>query len=396
MLQKKIVIVTPWFDGFVGGAGTLAKGMARELNRRGVSASVFTTCSLSPYDDWWSDYYPAGRSVVEGIETHRFRVNQMRAPYDATIKKIAKGSSLTLDDERNFFQYGINSDELVTALTEVLDRNHEIVALPYFQGLTHSALNAYPGRISLIPCFHDEAQFYWRSTQMMLANAKHVFYNSVEEKEMTVRQYGRVVGRRVVEGAVTGVGVEMSTIDDDSTSLQSLPQKYFIYAGRKEKGKNVPLLCEWFVEYVRESATATKLVFVGGGEKELLPQSPHIIDLGAVSEAEKRRAIRGARALINLSDRESFSIVVMEAWLSAVPVIVSQRCAVTAGHVRRANGGLFVDNQAEFFAACDYLDTNESVRAHLGSNGKIFVTREFSYDVVLAKYLRVFATNGRP
>ena len=36
MLQKQIVIVTPWFDGFVGGAGTLAKGLAYGLNRRGV------------------------------------------------------------------------------------------------------------------------------------------------------------------------------------------------------------------------------------------------------------------------------------------------------------------------------------------------------------------------
>ena len=76
MLQKQIVIVTPWFDGFVGGAGTLAKGMAYGLNRRGVHASVFTTCSRSPYDDWWRDEYPAGASEIAGDDELTKRFNE--------------------------------------------------------------------------------------------------------------------------------------------------------------------------------------------------------------------------------------------------------------------------------------------------------------------------------
>lgn len=407
MLQKQIVIVTPWFDGFVGGAGTLAKGMAYELNRRGVHASVFTTCSLSPYDDWWRDHYPAGRSEVSGIETHRFPVNRVRAPYDATIRKITEGSGLTNDDEQNFFKYGINSDELVEALTRLLDDGHEVLALPYFQGLTHSAINNHPGEISLIPCFHDEPQFYWNATKDLLANAKHIFYNSHEEKEMTIREYGLTVGRRVVEGVVTGVGVELSQAEDGASGQttgipgaaaalewSSLPQSYFVYAGRKERGKNVPLLCEWFLEHVRETGSQSKLVFIGGGEKELLPSSPHLLDLGPVSEFKKRRVMQNAKALVNLSNNESFSIVMMEAWLVGVPVIASARCAVTTGHVRRAHGGLFVDSQEEFSAGLACLENDEQIRTSLGVNGKYFASREFSHDVVLKRYLDVFAANG--
>jgi glycosyltransferase involved in cell wall biosynthesis len=407
VFQKQIVIVTPWFDGFVGGAGTLAKGMAYELNRRGVRASVFTTCSLSPYDDWWRDHYPPGRSEVAGIETHRFPVNQVRGPYDETIRKITEDSQLTTDDEQNFFKYGINSDELVEALAKLLDDDHEVLALPYFQGLTHSAINNHPGKISLIPCFHDESQFGWNTTKTLLSNAKHIFYNSQEEKAMTIREYGRTVGRRVVEGVVTGVGVELFPVDEaasdqttgvpsaaDALGWSSLPQSYFVYAGRKERGKNVPLLCEWFLDHVRETGTESKLVFIGGGEKELLPGSPHILDLGPVSEVEKRRVIQGAKALINLSNNESFSIVMMEAWLHGVPVVASASCAVTTGHVRRSNGGLFVDSREEFSAGLAYLESNEAIRTSLGVNGKYFASREFSHDAVLAKYLDVFAANG--
>ena len=393
-LQKQIVIVTPWFDGFVGGAGTLAKGMAYELNRRGVHASVFTTCSLSPYDDWWRDHYPAGRSDIAGIETYRFPVNRMRAPYDATIRKISKGRQLTVDDEQNFFQYGINSDELVAALAKLLDDEYEVLALPYFQGLTHSAINTHPGKICLIPCFHDEPQFYWRATKELLANAKHIFYNSHEEKAMTIREYGRTVGRRVVEGVVTGVGVELSPADDVASDQTSMPQSYFVYAGRKERGKNVPLLCDWFLDHVRETGTQSKLVFIGGGDNALLPRSPHILDLGPVSEVEKRRVIQGARALINLSNNESFSIVMMEAWLHGVPVVVSARCAVTTGHVRRSNGGLFVDSSEEFSAGLAYLESDEAIRTSLGINGKSFASLQFSHDAVLTKYLEVFAANS--
>jgi glycosyltransferase involved in cell wall biosynthesis len=404
VLQKKIVIVTPWFDGFVGGAGTLAKGMAYGLNRRGVQASVFTTCSRSPYDDWWRDHYPAGRSEIAGIETHRFPVNRVRAPYDAAIRKIAKDRPLTTDDEQNFFKYGINSDELVAALARLLDDSHEVLALPYFQGLTHSVINTHPGKISLIPCFHDEPQFYWNTTKDLLTNAKHIFYNSHEEKAMTIRAYGRSVGRRVVEGVVTGVGVEFSPADDNARDditgvdsaaaapgLPSLPQRYFVYAGRKERGKNVPLLCEWFLEHVRESGTQTKLVFIGGGEKELLPRSPHILDLGPVSDSTKQRVIRGAIALINLSNNESFSIVIMEAWLQGVPVIVSANCAVTTGHTRKSNGGFLPGNLDEFVLCLKYLEDNPKVAKNIGASGQRYVSMNFNFDEVLAKYLLTFS-----
>ncbi len=42
MWDKKIIIVTPWFGRFAGGAELLARGMAGELNKRGLSTTVFT------------------------------------------------------------------------------------------------------------------------------------------------------------------------------------------------------------------------------------------------------------------------------------------------------------------------------------------------------------------
>jgi glycosyltransferase involved in cell wall biosynthesis len=388
--DKKIIIVTPWFDGFVGGAGSLAKGMARELRRRGVETTVFTTCSLSPYDSWWEDHYAPGVYQVEGIETVRFRTEQGRSRYHAVLRKIQNGAKLTADEEQDFFSFGINSNDLISALEDIDDNDYEILALPYFH-LTYSVLESFPQRISLIPCFHDEPQFYWHTTERLLRNAKHIFFNSQEEKEMTIKQYARGLGRRVVEATVTGVGVQLPDTANEPVESLPLPANYFVYAGRKETGKNVPMLCDWFTAYVRRFSSDAKLVFIGGGDASLPPRGDQFVDLGFVSEQDKQHVIKGSKGIINLSRNESFSIVLMEGWLLNVPAVVNADCAVTTGHARRSNGGLFPANEDEFALCLKYLEDNPEIAKVIGASGRRYVSTNFSFDEVLARYLKTLS-----
>jgi glycosyltransferase involved in cell wall biosynthesis len=392
MFDRKIIIVTPWFGRFAGGAELLARGMARELNKRGVTVTVFTTCSSSPYDSWWEDHYEPGVYEVDGVETHRFATLKEPAPYHAAVGKLGRGETLTARDEADFFAHGINSDALVDALDAYVDGEHEIVALPYFHGLTHSAVNAHPGRVSLVPCFHDEPPFYWGATEALLRNAKHVFFNSPEEKRLTIKWYGPRVGRAVVESVVAGVGVELAACDEEeeSVSERRLPDNYFVYAGRKEAGKNVHVLCQWFEGYAEKFGRDTKLVFIGGGDVALVPSTKHFVDFGFVSEATKQRLIRNSKGVVNLSENESFSIVIMEGWLLGVPAVVSAKCAVTMNHVRRCDGGLYVADGDEFALALKYLEERDEARRALAANGRRYVAREYSFDAVLSRYLREF------
>jgi glycosyltransferase involved in cell wall biosynthesis len=397
MFDKKIIIVTPWFGGFAGGAELLARGMSREFNKRGVPATVFTTCSRSPYDSWWEDDYEPGVYEVEGVGVRRFATVKARARYEAVIGKLHRGENLTARDEQDFFACGINSDALVDALGEYVDPDYEIIALPYFHGLTHSTVNKYPGKISLTPCFHDEPQFYWGTTQTLLRNAKHVFFNSPEEKQMTIRHYGRGVGRRIVESVVAGVGVELpGCVDERDGDSERLPDSYFVYAGRKEIGKNVHLLCRWFTAYAERFHRDTKLVFIGGGDESLVPAGDQFVDFGFVPEGVKQRLIRRSNGVINLSDNESFSIVIMEGWLLGVPAVVSAKCAVTKNHVRRCDGGLYVASGDEFALALKYLEDHATARDALAANGRQYVARAFSFDAVLSRYLREFRQRRRP
>ena len=61
-------------------------------------------------------------------------------------------------------------------------------------------------------------------------------------------------------------------------------------------------------------------------------------------------------ALVSPSANESFSLVLLEAWVAGVPAVVNGRCAVTREHCERSGGGLWFDGYAQFEAVVDRLD----------------------------------------
>lgn len=386
----KIVIVTPWLGEFAGGAEVLAKSLAIEFNKRGVETIVFTTCCKSPYSNWWHNDYEEGEYEVYGLKTFRFSVNDTKEEYeDALGHFIHHRDQMTDKRYENFFIAGINSDKLVKALGSHIDDGYEVIAMPYFQGLTHSVVNAYPNRVSITPCFHDEEPFYWKPVETMLKNAKHIFYNVYEEKELAIQHYGQMIGRKLVEASVPGVGVEIPVVEGKGVSVTEIPENYFIYMGRKEEGKNVHLLVKWFEAFKQKTPLDTKLVFIGGGDTSLIPESDNFIDYGYVSEADKKHLLENATALINLSENESFSIVIMEAWLNNTPVIVSGNCKVTKSHAIRANAGLYPENEREFIACLEYMTSHKSEITQMGINGLKYVEENYTHDTVLEKYLTI-------
>lgn len=388
--QTKIIIVTPWFGEFAGGAEVLAKSLAIEFNSRGIETLVFTTCCKSPYSDWWHNDYEEGEYEVYGLKTFRFSVNDTKKAYeDALGHFIHHKEKMTEERYENFFVAGINSRKLVEELSTYINKGYEVIAMPYYQGLTHSVVNAYPGCVSMTPCFHDEEPFYWNPIETLLNNAKHIFYNAYEEKELTINNYGNKIGRKVVEAIVPGVGVEQKLQTNEKLIIAKIPENYFIYMGRKEEGKNVHLLVKWFKKYKQVNSSNTKLVFIGGGDASLVPENSDFIDFGYVSEVDKQNLLENAIALVNLSENESFSIVLMESWLCKTPIIVHGNCKVTKGHAIRANAGLFPQDEDEFLGCLNYLSQNKNEAMQMGKNGMNYVKDNYTHDVVLEKYMRI-------
>jgi glycosyltransferase involved in cell wall biosynthesis len=132
---------------------------------------------------------------------------------------------------------------------------------------------------------------------------------------------------------------------------------------------------------------AFPLVLVGEGPPGVVPESPWLIKPGYLPEEDKFAVIRQSIALINPSMLESFSYVVMEAWLSGAPVLVPQECAVTAGHVHRCGGGLIYADEVDFVRQIQRL-FEPGLREDMAARGFKYVRTHFRWPDVMDRILR--------
>jgi glycosyltransferase involved in cell wall biosynthesis len=83
------------------------------------------------------------------------------------------------------------------------------------------------------------------------------------------------------------------------------------------------------------------------------------------------------------SQYESLSLVLLEAWACAKPVLVNARSSVLVGQCRRAQGGIWYDSYEEFEVALDLFDGE--LRERLGRQGQEHVRSAYNWsDTVLA------------
>jgi len=397
MSDTPITFVTPWYGDFAGGAEVAARTLAEQLHNRGFTVQVLTTCCRSPFESWWQNTLSPGVENINGVTVHRFSVNpQDDEDFHHEINyKIIHGMEIEPTSQRRFVENTINSEELIS-YAKANTQGHLVIGMPYTQGLIYSLVKSLAGRASVIPCLHDEPQFQWITTSEMLAQSRQIFFLTDEERTLAIKYYGRSIGRRLVESPVIGVGVELPvalehlTLNNsqikDIRAKYNLPTHFFVYVGRKDVGKNILELVNYFRNYRLEHGEAT-LVFLGGGDANLVPNEQGFLDLGFVPEEDKYLILSQALGLINLSQNESFSLVLMEAWLCEVPVIVHHGGEVTTAHCRKSQGGIPISSSEEFVAALKIL-SNQDIGKAIAKSGKRYVKSKYTWNSVIDIFLR--------
>ena len=101
------------------------------------------------------------------------------------------------------------------------------------------------------------------------------------------------------------------------------------------------MLASYFATYKERHPGPLALALVGPVSFELEPH-PDIVVTGAVSEADKWDIVRDALVAVSPSALESFSLVVIEAWVDRVPVLVNGACGPTRGALRALGRGTVV------------------------------------------------------
>jgi len=383
--SKKLAFVIPWYGvNIPGGAEKATKDLAENLVSRDIHVEILTTCARDFYS--WDNYHEEGTYTINGIPVHRFRVRERNAPlFDQLNAKILQGGKLSLIEEYQFINEIINSNNLYRYITEHR-KEFLFFFTPYMFGTSYWGSLSYPENSFLLPCCHEEGYLHLSIYKHIFEQVNNIFFYSEPEKKLTEKYFN--LGNK---GRVLGLGV--SDPPDFKKGIFrekfGISGEYMLSIGRKQPEKNTPVLIDYFQKYRKHNSGDLKLVFIGNGDlPEVDIDTDSIKDIGYTTEEEKYDAIENAVCLCQPSARESFSYVIMEAWMMKIPALVNEACDVTVHHCRQSNGGLYFSSYDEFNRCLNLFIESPELSKKMGENGYKYLKQNFTWPVIVDKFLQ--------
>jgi glycosyltransferase involved in cell wall biosynthesis len=400
----KLAIVIPWFGRELkGGAEQQAWQIATRLAQRGHYLDVVTTCCRSHQDDWSINHLPSGvTEEPEGFTVRRFEVNPRdRTAFDRVCANLLTIPASTLrpgvspiipSDAEIFVNELIRSQSLLDYLRAKREAYDWFILLPYLYGPVLHAVSILKERAALQPCLHNEAYAYLPQVAQAFYNASKLLFNSDGEQELALRLFGPGIWTK---SRVVGEGVEICgrlLSNVNGTATAGTNGRFVLYLGRKDAGKNVPLLVRAFERFRRVRPNSDlRLVLAGNGLIDV-NGCDSITDLGLVSESEKAKLLQDCVALVQPSSNESFSRVMMEAWHYGRPVAAQASCLATATAVQRSGGGWLAESEddwAELFTIIHRTPAKDFME--LGRKGQRYAKIIANWDKVIGHYEQALA-----
>lgn len=378
-------VVPRYGEEVVGGAEDLARRTAEELALRGYRVHALTTCALDHHT--WRNHYPAGTSSLNGVDVIRFEAqSRVNDPGLArTVTAISSGTPVSEREQRRWLEGVVTSSGLFDHVRSEGAAYSHLIFLPYLFGTTYIGSGIEPDRSYIIPCLHDEPFAHQSLIKKMLTGVRGLIFNSPGERRLASRLLG-------VDdpGPVVGMGFR-PLAGDPAAFRDRTPVRgdFALYAGRREDGKNTPLLVEYFRRFAIQNPGLASLVLMGAGEVAIPPDCLHaMFDLGRVSERQKWDGYAAASLFCQPSVNESLSIVLLESWLAGRPALVNRLCDVTRDHVLQSGGGLCFGDYPEFAEAMLALLEDRERADRMGAAGRRYVEEEYNWDAVIGRLFK--------
>jgi len=389
--MRKIGFIIPWYgDKIPGGAEAALRGIVKNLMKNGVQLEVLTTCVKEFSANWNHNFHKPGLSVENTVPVRRFKIRKRdTAAFDSVCAKLIRGVRVTYEEELVFVNEMINSPDLYDYMAAHDEEYELFVFIPYMFGTTYFGIQVNPAKAVMIPCFHDESYVYMELFKECFSKVGGMIFNSFPEKLLAEKNYNLAE----IKKSTIGIGVDVH-ITGNAEAFRAkfkIREPFILYAGRKDAGKNVELLIDFFERYKKQHNNSLRLVLLGGGNIDIRPDIKKcILDLGFISVQDKYNACSAASFLCQPSVMESFSIVIMESWLCCRPVLVHADCPVTANFATESNGGLYFRTYHEFTGCVNYFLDHPEIANKMGMLGRDYVLSNFSWNIVSRKYIHFF------
>jgi glycosyltransferase involved in cell wall biosynthesis len=380
----KVAFVTPRYGPqVIGGAEAAARQLAEHLVAETAwQAEVYSTCALDPHT--WADDLAPGDSTVGGVPVHRYAATHGRlaafTPLDARLRR-APGRATMAEARAWVDANGPVSNDLIEAVAAT---DADVVAFyPYLYHPTVAAIGRVHVPAVLHPAAHDEPALYLPVFGETFAQADAFCYHSTAERQLVERIYPVGDRPQIELGLGVGPSAGAGRPGGEITGLGGRP--YIVCVGRVDDHKGASMLAAFFTTYKERHPGPLALVFVGPVSAAIAP-NPDIVLTGTVTEADKWDIVRDALVSVSPSAQESFSLVVLEAWVDRVPMVVNGRCGPTREHCARSGGGLWFTSYFEFEAVLARLMAQPELRSALGDQGRAYVDRYYHWPVLIARY----------
>ncbi len=378
-----------------GGAEILAQGFVEHLRHSGVDTEVITTCARDHFG--WNNHYPPGTADVNGVAVHRFEVNRDRDLHVfAQIQQcIGAGLEVAMEDQRKWVEESVNSRTMYDYIDEHRDDYDFFVFVPYLFGTTFLGSAVCPEKSLLIPTLHDEVYSHLDIFRELFDRVRRVLFISEPEMELGKRLFRIPEERAVFVGF--GFPGTIPARPERFREDYGLKDDFLLYVGRREEGKNTPLLTRYFGTYAKRNPGRARLVFLGSGPLEVPDGCEGVIeDLGFLPEEVKYDAHAAASVLCQPSVNESLSIVLMESWLTGVPALVNANCPVTRHHCEKSGGGLYFEDYLEFEESVNMLLGDPGLRRRMGEAGRDYVREVYNWEGALRRFRRALDGDRGP
>lgn len=381
------VVVPRYGPDLGGGAEGLARWVANRLALR-HEVTVLTTCAHDYRT--WADHYPPGLSQDEAVAVRRFPVPEPRVTerFNRWYTAAAEGRLGALGLERWMREQGPHSPGLLDHLDREGAGYDAVLFVPYLYATTWEGLPLVADRSLLIPALHDEPPATFPIMDRTFRLARGLAFSTPEERDFCRVRFGRLAA----ETRLVGVGVD---VPPPVAAPARPPEPYVLYLGRVDPSKGCADLIAHHRVARRADATTPRLAMAGRVAMDL-PDERWLDVHGFVSEEEKGALIAGAVALVLPSPYESLSMAVLEAWMHGTPVIVSDRSPVLVGQVRRAAGGLWYSDTAQYAEALTALGEDPVRAARLGAQGRRYARGRFRPEAVARRLEDLVAVVAAP
>ncbi len=380
----RLGLLVPRFgEEVLGGTEHWLRTLCEHLvERRGWEVEVFTTCAVSAAT--WADEYLPGRETLHGVEVNRFSSLTGRdAAYLHTYPRVQRDpGSLSADEAEEYVR--LVGPVCPDAVDAAVGSDCDLVAVtPYLYWPTVQAVPRLGRRTLFHGAAHDEPELYFPCMAEVFGAVGGFAFNSFAERSLVESVYpvahlpSAVIGNAVNEGR-----------GDPAVARRALgltaDEPFALCIGGVQRSKGTNVLAEMWDRYHRRGGRG-RLVLLGPVHERPVA-AEGVVVAGPQPEAVKWGALEACSMLVAPSAQESFSLVVLEAWLAGRPVLVNGRCQPTVEHCRRSGAGMWFCEYGDFEVAVERLFSDDGLRECLGGRGGRYARLQFGWDPVLDRY----------